>query len=291
MESVVSLSLADNSAWTIVSKDQSASWVVSQLADAMQLRHRQFANAYRLHVAAHGAAASERASVKQVGLMISRLTLPVESPKITVYVNPSDIRGVQVRQLRYLSQVIASYALVSGGLLLHGALLAREGQGVLLTGPSGVGKTTASSRVPPPWRALSDDATLVVRDADGTYWAHPWPTWSAFLSGGRSKKSWNVGQAVPLRAIFFLNQAGEDRVAPIGDSEAVGRLVQAAEQVSYFALHMMDTNGTRALRIQRFGNVCKLVERVPHHILHLSLTGAFWEAIERALYQGKAIKT
>ena len=47
------------------------------------------------------------------------------------------------------------------------------------TGCSGSGGNNDSW---PPWRSLCDDATLVVRDASGRYWAHPWPTWSRFYT-------------------------------------------------------------------------------------------------------------
>ena len=40
---------------------------------------------------------------------------------------------------------------------------------------------------------------------------------------------------------------------------------------------------TRALHLERFDNLCALARVVPAHLLHISLTGAFWQEIERAL--------
>ena len=85
----------------------------------------------------------------------------------------------------------------NGGLLVHGALAEWNGIGVILAGPGGVGKTTASKRLPRPWRSLSDDNTLIVKSPDGTYWAHPWPTWSRYRQGDMSG-SWDVQAAVKL---------------------------------------------------------------------------------------------
>jgi hypothetical protein len=38
-----------------------------------------------------------------------------------------------------------------------------------------------------------------------------------------------------------------------------------------------------ALHLERFNNLCALAQVVPAHVLHISLTGAFWQEIEQAL--------
>jgi SynChlorMet cassette protein ScmC len=164
---------------------------------------------------------------------------------------------------------------------LHG------GHGILLAGRSGVGKSTASMRLPPPWRALADDMALVVRDeaphAGGVYWVHPWPTWSWFF--GREDRrpgggTWDVQQAVPLRTIFVLEQGEEDRAEPIGPGRAVALLAELARQTS---TRGMSLDEIAAFNLQRFENLCALVRAVPAYLLHVSLDGAFWEEIARAL--------
>ena len=102
---------------------------------------------------------------------------------------------------------------------MHGALAEENGIGVILAAPGGTGKTTASDRLPAPWRSLCDDTTLVVRDSQGKYWGHPWPTWSRFLEGGPGG-TWEVQEAVPLRGVFFLSQAPEDLTEPLGPGHA-----------------------------------------------------------------------
>lgn len=56
----------------------------------------------------------------------------------------------------------------AGFFLLHAAALAWQGQGVLITGPSGAGKTTTMLQcVRAGFRFVSDDATLLTRNAQG----------------------------------------------------------------------------------------------------------------------------
>jgi len=199
--------------------------------------------------------------------------------------NPRGSRDLLAIQLIRVAATVALDVERRGGLLLHGALAEREGQGVLLAGPAGSGKSTASERLPPPWRSLCDDATLVVRDPQGSYWAHPWPTWSEFMFGGRGG-SWDVQHAVPLRGLFFLAQDEQDRVEPVGAGQAAMLLIESAEQVSAVIQRGMEAQELRAVRLQRFDNVCALARAVPCYELHLSLTGAFWEEMERVLDDG-----
>jgi hypothetical protein len=93
------------------------------------------------------------------------------------------------------------FSLMRGGVVMHAALVTFDGQGYLLAGKSGAGKSTAASRVPPPWEALCDEMVLAVPDPAGDWWAHPWPTWSKIALGGEG--SWPVERAVPLGAMAF----------------------------------------------------------------------------------------
>jgi len=154
-----------------------------------------------------------------------------------------------------------------------------------LAGPSGVGKSTAARRLPPPWRALADDATLVVRDATGVYWAHPWPTWSRFFGpeAGDGSDTWDVQRAAPLRAIVVLEQGPVDRIEPLGPGHAVALLSELAQQTSTYLVQGMSHAELAAFHRQRFDNLCALVRAVPAYLLHMSPDGAFWTAIEGVL--------
>jgi SynChlorMet cassette protein ScmC len=202
-------------------------------------------------------------------------------------------------QLVRLSACIARETHHRGGVLLHSGLavcphpqplprLAGEGEGgkgVLLAGRSGVGKSTASARLPLPWRALADDVTLVVRDGSGTYWAHPWPTWSRFFGeeAGDGSDAWDVQRAVELQAIFVLEQGEEVRAKPLGPGHAVCLLAELAQQTSMHLLRGWPMEEIAGFNLQRFENLCALARAVPVYLLHVSLDGAFWEAIEQAI--------
>jgi SynChlorMet cassette protein ScmC len=189
-------------------------------------------------------------------------------------------------QLMQLSLIIARDVQSRGGVLIHGALAERDGIGVILAAPGGTGKTSASNRLPAPWRSLCDDTTLVVRDLQGNYWAHPWPTWSRFLDGGPGG-TWDVQTAVPLKGIFFLSHAVEDLVEFVGPGHAVSLLVECVKQASMFMAPGLSQEETRALHLEWFNNLCALAQVVPTHVLHISLTGAFWQEIEQMLEGGR----
>lgn len=282
------LLLADGSRWVIAAGDEEAASVVSRLSDAMQL----------LEMSGMGAVEPpHHGTVRR--LLVRVDTHNPEAPPAPFHVPlPRGDDGVMVRvlrsfpdgeglfvQLMELSSVLARDAQTRGGVLLHGALAERDGIGVILAAPGGTGKTTASDRLPAPWRSVCDDTTLVVRDSQGNYWAHPWPTWSRFL-GEQSGGTWDVQTAVPLRAVFFLSQAGEDRVEPVGPGHAVSLLVECTKQASHLMARDLRPEETRALHLERFNNLCDLARIVPAHVLHISLTGDFWQEIEQSVGGG-----
>ena len=292
------LVLADGSRWVIAAGDEQAASIVSQLGDAMQLR--MMSPSASLTPATFGTSRTGAVEPPHQGIVRRLLVLVAahnpEAPPATCYAplafeddgfavcvlrsfTHSD--GLYI-QLMELSLIFARDAQTRGAVLLHGALAEKAGAGVILAAPGGTGKTTASVRLPAPWRSLCDDATLIMRDTQGSYWAHPWPTWSRFL-WGESGGSWDVQNAVPLKGIFFLSRAVEDRVETIGPGHAVSLLVECAKQASQLIARGLSKEETRAMNLERFNNLCALARAVPAHILSISLTGAFWQEIERML--------
>ena len=188
-----------------------------------------------------------------------------------------------ILDLMRLSHAVLHHAQPPGYLLIHGALIEYEKQGFLLAGPGGEGKSTASRRIPPPWQAYSDDATLLVRDSCGGFWAHPWPTWSDFFYGGKGG-SWDVQFALPLKAIFFINQADQDQTQVTGEGEAVCLLLEVVEQASRIADREMDVQESRDSNLMRFEVITQLAKGIPCFKLGMTRTGAFWHEIERVCH-------
>ena len=130
----------------------------------------------------------------------------------------------------------------------------------------------------------------MVRDPQGNYWAHPWPTWSRFLDGGPGG-TWDVQNAVPVKGIFILAQAVEDQVERVGPGQAVSLLGEFVGQVSTFVARGLGKEELRALHLEQFNNLCALARAIPVHVLHISLTGVFWQDIEQALEGGHCEET
>lgn len=277
------LALADESRWVIAAVDEEAASIVSQLGDAMRLRVMSPSVSLPHHGAVHRLLVLVDADDTEPSRPTVYTLLPSKGEGLFISVllpfDHSD--GLYIRLLR-LSLVFAREAQSRGGVLIHGALAERDGIGVILAAPGGTGKTTASNRLPAPWRSLCDDTTLVVRDPQGNYWAHPWPTWSRFLDGGPGG-TWDVQRAVPLRSIFFLSRALEDRVEPVGAGHAASLLAECAKQASGLMVDGLGKEETHSLHLERFNNLCALSRVVPAHLLHISLPGAFWRKIEQAL--------
>ena len=280
------LVLADGSRWEIAvgdAGDEEAVAIVSQLGKAMRLRVTQ------------GAIESPRHG------NLCRLLVHVDAPTsvtdgfvplalknngiVVVCLDPCDRWGGPYFNLVILSLIFAREAQARGGVLIHGALAERDGIGVILAAPGGTGKTTASDRLPAPWRSLCDDTALVVRDPQGNYWAHPWPTWSRFMDGGLGG-TWDVQTAVPLKGIFVLARAAENRAERVGPGHAVSLLVECVGQVSTFMAPGLFKEELHALHLERFDNLCALARIIPAYVLHISLSGAFWQEIEKALEEG-----
>jgi len=275
------LALADGSRWGIAAGDEEAASIVSQLGCAMQLRVTTAAS----EPSPHGNPCRLLVQV-DAHTSVADCYVPLASENDGVVVcilSPNDHWGGPYVNLVRLSLVFAREAQARGGFLIHGALAERDGIGVILVAPGGTGKTTASNRLPAPWRSLCDDTTLVVRDPQGNYWAHPWPTWSRFQDGGPGG-TWDVQNAVPFKGIFFLAQAVEDRLERVGPGQAVSLLGEFVEQVSTFMAPGLGREELRALHLERFNNLCALARVVPAHMLHISLVGAFWQEIEQALW-------
>jgi SynChlorMet cassette protein ScmC len=282
----VGLTLSDGSTWGIAACDEGALAIVSLLAETMQLVPQQ-APIYRLLVLTdvHGVPQYSADLFYGCRRFVPRFVLSSAGDNtITCILSPKQKKDVLVNQLVQLSLVIAHQSQHTGGILLHGALIEKDGWGVILSGPGGVGKTSASRRLAPPWRCLSDDATLVVRDERGRYVTHPWPTWSELMSGGKGG-SWEVSRSAPLKGICLLTQAPENAVEPLGVGESACSLFESSKQASWPLLRYLNSEETRTLHRQRFDNICALVKTVPCFRLRLSLDGAFWEEIERVIIE------
>jgi SynChlorMet cassette protein ScmC len=191
----------------------------------------------------------------------------------------------QVHQMRRAMLPVYTHSLISGGLPVHGALVEMNGSGIILAGRSGVGKSTACRRLSPPWRVLGDDLCLVVRDVSGSYRVHPLPTWSAIREKGGPRLC-TSGASVPLRAIFFLQQAPRDTSQEMKKSMAAVSLTASTMEVFRSVDPLFPTQEEAGMKKALYDNAASIAMAVPACILRISLTGCFWEKIETLLETG-----
>lgn len=186
--------------------------------------------------------------------------------------------------MRHAVDLVFQRAVQCGGIPIHTALAEFESKGVLIAGRSGVGKSTASGRLPAPWKSLSDDQALILPDRSGRpgYNAHPFPTWSDYLTD-RSRKTWDIAHKTPLKAIFFLEQGEADEVKPLANGEAAARLTASALQVGLHGQTTSNDEEKRLLRRAIFNNVCDVAAGTPAYVLSATLRGRFWEKMETVI--------
>ncbi|MCX6841233.1 MAG: SynChlorMet cassette protein ScmC [candidate division WOR-3 bacterium] len=266
----VRLALADGQRWVIRPTDEQSAEAVAELRQVMRLdpgdRGRE------IHVVVRRA-------------RVGAIDVATERGVLLCFLPPRLDRGLEVIQMETIASFVAQAAFRGRALLLHGALAEYCGSGFIMAGPGKVGKSTASRRLPPPWRSLCDDSTLVARDGMGQYWAHPWPTWSRFRESGPGG-SWAVEQAVPLRAVFFLAQSPSDQLEPVNVMQATAMTLESAVSFACTVARLAEQAASQTLCRDEVSAAMALAGAVPTYSLHLSLDGQFWKEIEKVLPVG-----
>jgi hypothetical protein len=148
-----------------------------------------------------------------------------------------------------------------GGFLLHSASAIRNGKAFLFAGVSGAGKTTISRLAPTDATLLTDEISYVRKRGDG-YVAYGTP-----FTGELAKLGENT--SAPVAALYLLAQGKENRIDPVGTSDA-GRELLA--NMLFFA-------EDREMVHEAFQAACDFVHRVPVHWLTFVPNARVWELI------------
>ena len=99
--------------------------------------------------------------------------------------------------------------------MVHGALMEKDGRGVLLCGPSGIGKSTTARRMAAEgFDILADDCFLLRRGERGDYWARGLPTWSVYLFGKEALARCDARREFPVSGLLILGRK-EERYTPL----------------------------------------------------------------------------
>lgn len=189
---------------------------------------------------------------------------------------------IQYMILWYSIHPIYQKSMKSGGLPFHAGLAEYNGHGVLFSAKSGTGKSTCCSRLPSYWKPLCDDEALVVRNQNGKYRVHPFPTWSHYFEETASK-TWQVEYSVPVSAIFFLEQSDVDEIIPLKSEDATILITGSATQACDKFFRDIDKSEQAKIMRESFNNAFEMARKIPTYRLRLTLTGRFWEIIEKVI--------
>ena len=143
--------------------------------------------------------------------------------------NPTGRRVFDYKELfpafldRFLFMEMLNY--LGDGCFIHSASLLDAGQGILLVGQSGAGKST-SSRLwqkfgGPGVTCLTDEYSLVRRRATGELWVYgtPWPSSAGIANRGGG----------PLNRIYCLKHAPSNEAVPLDRQTALIRLLSQGQ--------------------------------------------------------------
>jgi SynChlorMet cassette protein ScmC len=270
---IAGLTLANQQTFGITASDQASHVVLERLTQLLHLTRSPHAPD-QLIVLATAPSARRGTWHPPVPVECAELTCPV--PTNETLDELADLAFVRLLML------IGCQVELHGGMLVHGALAEWQGRGVIFAAPGGTGKTTTTRRLPPPWRVLCDDTTLIVRDAQGKFWAHP--TYQITRLGQNGyPTNWEIQVCASVCALFFLAQAENDSLQLVGQSQATGLLVNSVEQASVALIRQLADTARHAARRRRFDNICAFAQSVPAYILRLSLQGEFWKQVENVL--------
>jgi hypothetical protein len=148
-----------------------------------------------------------------------------------------------------------------GGFLVHAASAIRGGKAFLFSGVSGAGKTTISRLAPPDATLLTDEISYVRREGNH-YMACGTP-----FAGELARVGEN--QSAPLSALFFLEKGLQNRIEPVGLTEAVRRLMR---NILFFA------DDSELVKLV-FQSACEFASLVPMHRLVFVPDQRVWDII------------
>ncbi|HTW87524.1 MAG TPA: hypothetical protein VMD75_05925 [Candidatus Binataceae bacterium] len=105
-----------------------------------------------------------------------------------------------------------------GGFLIHAASGVRNDRAFVFAGVSGAGKTTMSRLAPADATLLTDEISYIRRSGNG-YHAYGTPFAGELARVGTNLKA-------PLEALYFLEKGPDNRIVPMGDSDAAHALMR-----------------------------------------------------------------
>jgi hypothetical protein len=175
-------------------------------------------------------------------------------------------------------QAVFMDAVRKRGGIFHGGMVIRDGISYILTAPGGGGKTTAVSRLPPPWKALSDDAALILPSADKGFVVYPLPNWIEVVKRYKNipdAANCPITSSYQLGGILLLKKADHENLSVIEPLDAVQHIYRALSEQSKVLLIR------NLFRKDLFHISSEIARTVPFREMELTRDGNFWDMLKK----------
>ena len=181
--------------------------------------------------------------------------------------HPAELVWRGVRKLMFAGLV--PYMLRRECFMMHGALLERDGRAVVISGPSGIGKSTTALRMGERFRILADDCLLIYRGRDG-WKVRPAPTWSVYLFAKSALAKCDIRAEYPLSQILILGRNAAKYI-PLSQEEAVIGVAPSFTDMIQWHMICFPEAFCRKLREAALDAAIEVVRAIPCGSLQLTL--------------------
>ena len=118
----------------------------------------------------------------------------------------------------YLSRIFSYFTITKGGIVLHGVLMEYEGKGIIISAPSGTGKTTHARM----WR---DTQRALIINGDRALCRKIDNKWTGFGMPWCGTSGEYINRDVEISAIVVLEQAKENSVEKLDTLQAFNHMI------------------------------------------------------------------
>lgn len=153
--------------------------------------------------------------------------------------------------------------------MMHGALLENGGRAVVVSGPSGIGKSTTAQRMSGRFRILADDCLLLCRSGNG-WMARPLPTWSVYLFAKPSLAVCDSRMAYPVSRLLILGRSAA-KYTPLPPEKALLGVAPAFTDMIQWYKNRLPEPLCRALRDAALDAAAEAARSIPCGALQLTL--------------------
>lgn len=180
--------------------------------------------------------------------------------------------GFLMRCLYYLG--VLPLLIHANTVCVHGILAELNGKGAIISGPSGIGKSTAARRLPPPWKIHSDDCLLLTDTGNGIF-AQPVPTWSIYFANTDKPRTFDGTKTVKVEGLFMLDR-DKNAVEPLDKMQAIVGFTKSIGDMTKLELGRMPDNIRKELFLKALSLGTSAVRKIPAYHLFATIDGDFW---------------